>query len=81
MPQHFLLGGVLGPSRDAQPGDLLNHASSAAVPFNMMRPSACPGLLRIVPARDGGLCRIKLPCGELTATQAFAIDTRRARRS
>lgn len=37
------------------------------------RPSACPGLLRIVPARDGGICRIRLPCGELTAAQAYAI--------
>ncbi|WP_145011840.1 precorrin-3B synthase [Pseudomonas oryzihabitans] len=37
------------------------------------RPSACPGLLRIVPARDGGLCRVKLPGGRLTAVQARAI--------
>lgn len=44
-------------------------SSSATVP----RPSACPGLLRIVPARDGGLCRVKLPGGRLTAPQARAI--------
>lgn len=37
------------------------------------RPSACPGLLRIVPARDGGLCRVKLPGGRLTAHQARAV--------
>ncbi|MDR6678093.1 precorrin-3B synthase [Pseudomonas oryzihabitans] len=43
--------------------------SSATVP----RPSACPGLLRIVPARDGGLCRVKLPGGRLLAVQARAI--------
>ncbi|MEH3021203.1 MAG: precorrin-3B synthase [Pseudomonas oryzihabitans] len=42
---------------------------SALVP----RPSACPGLLRIVPARDGGLCRVKLPGGRLMAGQARAI--------
>lgn len=42
---------------------------SALVP----RPSACPGLLRIVPARDGGLCRVKLPGGRLAADQARAI--------
>ncbi|MDH0099469.1 precorrin-3B synthase, partial [Pseudomonas sp. GD04158] len=30
-----------------------------------IRPSACPGLLRIVPALDGGICRIKLPGGVL----------------
>ncbi|TDN61235.1 precorrin-3B synthase [Paraburkholderia sp. BL10I2N1] len=38
-----------------------------------LRPSACPGLLRIVPARDGGICRITLPCGELRAPEALAI--------
>ncbi|AUT71798.1 precorrin-3B synthase [Paraburkholderia hospita] len=38
-----------------------------------MRPSACPGLLRIVPALDGGICRVKLAGGELSATQALAI--------
>ncbi|HEY1995817.1 precorrin-3B synthase [Paraburkholderia sp.] len=37
------------------------------------RPSACPGLLRIVPARDGGICRIKLPGGVLLAAQAVAL--------
>ncbi|ASL28813.1 precorrin-3B synthase [Azotobacter chroococcum] len=37
------------------------------------RPSACPGLLRIVPALDGGICRIKLACGCLEADQAHAI--------
>ncbi|CAJ2877957.1 precorrin-3B synthase [Burkholderia pseudomallei] len=35
--------------------------------------SACPGLVRIVAARDGGLCRIKLPGGALTAAQARAV--------
>ncbi|MBN3764979.1 precorrin-3B synthase [Burkholderia sp. Ac-20365] len=38
-----------------------------------MRPSACPGLLRIVPALDGGICRVKLAGGELNAAQALAI--------
>ncbi|MHC6227627.1 precorrin-3B synthase [Pseudomonas sp. X10] len=37
------------------------------------RPSACPGLWRIVAARDGGICRIKLPGGLLTADQADAV--------
>jgi precorrin-3B synthase len=36
-------------------------------------------LLRIVPALDGGICRIKLPCGQLTAAQADAIATASAR--
>lgn len=48
---------------------------SALVP----RPSACPGLLRIVPARDGGLCRVKLPGGRLTSAQARAIAAASAR--
>ncbi len=37
------------------------------------RPSACPGLWRIVAARDGGICRIKLPGGLLLADQADAL--------
>ncbi|MEX5342072.1 precorrin-3B synthase [Pseudomonas sp. I2] len=37
------------------------------------RPSACPGLWRIVTARDGGICRIKLPGGVLLADQADAV--------
>ncbi|WP_408466801.1 precorrin-3B synthase [Paraburkholderia fungorum] len=55
---------------------VLNQASSfTAVPNAalVLRPSACPGLLRIVAARDGGICRIKLPGGELSAAQAIAI--------
>ncbi|MFC0679776.1 precorrin-3B synthase [Lysobacter korlensis] len=35
--------------------------------------SGCPSLHRIVDAVDGGLCRIKLPGGELLAAQAAAI--------
>lgn len=38
-----------------------------------VRPHACPGLLRIVASRDGGICRIKLPCGQLDARAARAI--------
>ncbi len=37
------------------------------------RASACPGLLRIVPALDGGICRVKLPGGVLHSAQARAI--------
>ncbi|WP_339409265.1 precorrin-3B synthase [Pseudomonas sp. EA_35y_Pfl2_R5] len=37
------------------------------------RPSACPGLLRIVPALDGGICRVKLAGGVLNSQQARAI--------
>ncbi|WP_460131790.1 precorrin-3B synthase [Pseudomonas sp. S1_E04] len=41
--------------------------------LNTLRPSACPGLLRIVQALDGGICRIKLAGGSITATQANAV--------
>lgn len=40
---------------------------------NTLRPSACPGLLRIVQALDGGICRIKLAGGSITAAQAIAV--------
>ncbi|MBD9398658.1 precorrin-3B synthase [Pseudomonas sp. PDM11] len=45
----------------------------ARTPSPPVRPSACPGLLRIVQAKDGGICRIKLPCGRLEAEQAERI--------
>jgi precorrin-3B synthase len=38
-----------------------------------VRSSACPGLLRIVAALDGGICRVKLPCGQLSAAQAVIV--------
>lgn len=38
-----------------------------------LRPSACPGLLRIVQALDGGICRIKLAGGSISAAQANAV--------
>ncbi|PRZ51450.1 precorrin-3B synthase [Paraburkholderia fungorum] len=53
--------------KQASPSTVLPDAALA------LRPSACPGLLRIVAARDGGICRIKLPGGELSAAQAIAI--------
>lgn len=50
------------------------HAPSPArPPLPAIRPSACPGLLRIVQALDGGICRIKLPGGVLQADQAEAL--------
>ncbi|MDD2060186.1 precorrin-3B synthase [Pseudomonas sp. GD03860] len=47
----------------------------ARQPHVALRPSACPGLLRIVQALDGGICRIKLAGGALTADQADAVAT------
>lgn len=35
--------------------------------------SACPGLLRIVPALDGGICRVRLPGGRLSVEQALVL--------
>ncbi|MGF6414392.1 precorrin-3B synthase [Paraburkholderia sp. MM5482-R1] len=64
------------PSRDAKPGAPLNRASPPTVSSHAVttpRSSTCPGLLRIVSARDGGICRIKLPGGVLSAAQARAI--------
>lgn len=46
---------------------------SARTPSASLRPSACPGLLRIVPALDGGICRIKLAGGSISAAQAQAV--------
>ncbi|MFZ3183944.1 MAG: precorrin-3B synthase, partial [Pseudomonas sp.] len=48
-----------------------NSLSSNTAPAP--RPSPCPGLLRIVQAGDGGICRIKLAGGQLSSRQARAI--------
>lgn len=54
---------------------LRDHQSVADLPAP--RPeksvSACPGLLRIVPALDGGICRVKLAGGVLSSQQARTI--------
>lgn len=44
-----------------------------------LRPSACPGLLRVVQALDGGICRIKLGGGSIRADQAIAVADAAAR--
>ncbi|HKR38915.1 MAG TPA: precorrin-3B synthase, partial [Paraburkholderia sp.] len=46
---------------------------SPAAALAVLRPSACPGLVRVVAARDGGLCRIRLPGGVLSAARARAL--------
>nr|WP_322042388.1 precorrin-3B synthase [Paraburkholderia sp. J67] len=54
----------------------MNHDSKPATSpadWAAARRSACPGLVRVVTARDGGLCRIRLPGGALPATQAHAM--------
>jgi len=54
-------------------GEPLTEPLSARPLAAPLRPSACPGLLRIVPALDGGICRIKLPGGVISAEQAQAV--------
>ena len=51
----------------------MTEPKSARTPSASLRPSACPGLLRIVPALDGGICRIKLAGGSISAAQARAV--------
>ncbi|MBR8234402.1 precorrin-3B synthase [Burkholderia sp. AU42008] len=51
----------------------LSSAPDSIPASPVVRPSACPGLVRVVAAADGGLCRIKLPGGRLDARQARAI--------
>ncbi|MDU0810920.1 MAG: precorrin-3B synthase [Burkholderia sp.] len=41
--------------------------------YPIVRQSACPGLVRIVDAVDGGLCRIKLFGGQIDTRQMYAI--------
>ena len=71
MPQYPLWALQVRSPRVA-PGDPLNELP-ITVDLPVPRPSACPGLLRIVAALDGGICRVKLPCGELSSVQARAI--------
>ncbi|WP_236054342.1 precorrin-3B synthase [Pseudomonas arcuscaelestis] len=51
----------------------MNQPFSAHHPPAPLRPSGCPGLLRIVQAKDGGICRIKLAGGAISADQADAV--------
>ncbi|MCF5413684.1 precorrin-3B synthase, partial [Pseudomonas syringae] len=51
----------------------MNEQQSARTSSATLRPSACPGLLRIVPALDGGICRIKLAGGVISSVQAMAV--------
>jgi precorrin-3B synthase len=44
-----------------------------SIDLSVVRPSACPGLLRIVQALDGGICRVKLAGGVLSSAQARLI--------
>ena len=54
-----------------------NHAKGSKVESKLTDPadrrSACPGLFRLAPALDGGICRVKLAAGRLSADQAEAV--------
>src|SRR5687767_5526005 len=50
-------------------GSALNERPSSSV----IRPSGCPGLLRVVQALDGGICRIKLDGGVIHADQVETV--------
>jgi len=52
--------------------DLLNLPDLSCT-LTPLRTTGCPSLRRIVQAKDGGICRIKLPCGHLSAKQARTI--------
>ncbi|MBD9483941.1 precorrin-3B synthase [Pseudomonas sp. PDM14] len=72
MPQYLSVRVLLVRSPRLASGDPLNELPAIA-DLPVPRPSACPGLLRIVAALDGGVCRVKLPCGVLSSAQARAI--------
>ena len=55
------------------------HSVNPRQTFSPLRPSACPGLLRVVQALDGGICRIKLGGGSIRADQAVAVADAAAR--
>ena len=54
-------------------GFTLNTSPSVPPLVETARPSACPGLFRVVRALDGGICRIKLPGGSISSAQARAV--------
>jgi precorrin-3B synthase len=54
-------------------GRILKTPAAVHSSISTLRPSACPGLLRIVQALDGGICRIKLNGGSISAAQAEAV--------
>lgn len=54
-------------------GAAMTNPCSIAQSRSRQKASPCPGLFRIVPSKDGGICRIKLPLGRIAAVQARVI--------
>lgn len=52
---------------------MLSQQTAATQPAFPDRRNACPGLSRMVMARDGAIARVKLALGRLTAAQARAL--------
>ncbi|MBA8818954.1 precorrin-3B synthase [Ochrobactrum sp. P6BS-III] len=52
---------------------MLNQKTIATSTGPSDRRNACPGLSRMVMARDGAIARIKLPLGRVNADQVFAL--------
>ena len=65
--------GIMATFRPPQRCQPAGHPLNERPMSTALRPSACPGLLRIVPALDGGICRIKLNGGSISAAQAEAV--------
>jgi precorrin-3B synthase len=64
----------------ASPGDIVAIIDPDSANRSMdARAFACPGLYRIVPAKDGGICRVRVTLGRLSSLQIRAIATAAAR--
>jgi precorrin-3B synthase len=59
--------------------DHATRSPAAALAPRLPRHAGCPGLFRIAPARDGGLCRLRIPLGRLSAAEARAVADAAAR--
>jgi precorrin-3B synthase len=61
---------------NASPGDMVAIIDpDLSIRSLDARAFACPGLHRIVPAKDGGICRVRIALGALSAEQLRAVGT------
>ncbi|MBD7989966.1 precorrin-3B synthase [Ochrobactrum quorumnocens] len=52
---------------------MLSQQTAPTVPLRADRRNACPGLSRMVMAKDGAIARVKLPLGRINATEARSL--------